>query len=188
MIATSDVARSGWLFGAVPLLPMVAALVVAGLAIVALGVLTVRRRLVVITVRGASMEPTYRAGDRVLVRRVPLTSVRPGQPVVIEQPEAGAWTDPPHTGPVGRRRWMIKRAVAVPGDPIAREGFPAVAARPETNVPPDRLLVLGDNAELSYDSRHIGYIPADRVLGIVVRSLAHRSESPTAPTARTGWE
>jgi signal peptidase I len=39
-------------------------------------------------------------------------------------------------------------------------------------VPPGQLVVLGDNAAWSQDSRQIGYIPGDRLLGIVMRRLA----------------
>jgi hypothetical protein len=38
-------------------------------------------------------------------------------------------------------------------------------------VPPDRFAVLGDNAANSLDSRKIGYIPAERLLGVMVRQL-----------------
>jgi signal peptidase I len=42
--------------------------------------------------------------------------------------------------------------------------------------PPDpwEFVVLGDNAARSYDSRQLGYIPADRLLGVVRRQLARR--------------
>ncbi|WP_406288715.1 S26 family signal peptidase [Embleya sp. NBC_00896] len=38
-------------------------------------------------------------------------------------------------------------------------------------VPAGTLLLLGDNAAWSLDSRHFGCVPADRVLGRVVRYL-----------------
>jgi signal peptidase I len=140
----------------------------AGLVILAL----LRRRLVVVTVLGASMRPTYADGDRVVVRRVVLSAIRPGQVVVIEQPDGTAgWCGPPLGRPLAGRSWMIKRAVAVPGDPVPRERAAALAERPEACVPADQLVVLGDNPGGSYDSRVIGYIPGDRVLGVVVRQL-----------------
>jgi signal peptidase I len=36
-------------------------------------------------------------------------------------------------------------------------------------VPAGSLVVLGDNADESYDSRHFGYVRASSVLGVVVR-------------------
>jgi signal peptidase I len=160
-------------------------------AVVTLGAVGVwlRRRFVVVTVDGQSMEPAYRAGDRVLVRRKPLRDVRRGQVVVVEQPV----TFHGSTAPIGavpvqpgvegivmwrslgrrvsRRPWMIKRAVAVPGDPVPPELGHALIDVAGTPVPPDRLIVLGDNAEVSVDSRSWGFVPGDRVLGVALRRV-----------------
>jgi signal peptidase I len=119
-------------------------------------VLLLRARLVAVTVRGTSMEPTYRDGDRVLVRRA--SAFTPGQVVVVERPGTG-------------RAWMIKRVVAVPGDPVPRQRVPALASEPAELVPRGRLVLLGDNAGASFDSRQLGYFPAERVLGAVLRPL-----------------
>ena len=64
---------------------------------------------------------------------------------------------------------MIKRAVAVPGEPVPEQSRLADAV-----VPAGRLVVLGDNLPASLDSRGFGYVPAERVLGIVVRRLRSR--------------
>jgi signal peptidase I len=142
------------------------------LGLVGIGVITwFRRRLVVVTVSGESMYPTHVDGDRVVVQRTALCDVRPGQIVVAEPPDPDMrWTGPPADGRVAGRQWMIKRAAAVPGDPVPR--VPAFAKLRDTHVPDDLLLVLGDNAEGSYDSRQFGYVPGQRVLGVVVRRLA----------------
>jgi signal peptidase I len=50
--------------------------------------LAIRRRFVVVTVAGRSMLPTYRDGDRVLVRRTRMEGLRAGQVVVVEHPRA----------------------------------------------------------------------------------------------------
>lgn len=142
-----------------------------------------RRRLVVVTVRGTSMEPSYHDGDRVLVRRN-LTPAR-GQVIVVEQPTMDdLWCDPPQSAvtagggwPDGRS-WMIKRVAALPGDPVPRELVPALAEVMEERVPPDRLVLLGDNRHASFDSRTVGYFPAERVLGVVLRPLASLSATP----------
>jgi signal peptidase I len=104
---------------------------------------------------------------------------------------------PPRQRQWGRDQWMIKRVAAVPGDRrpagmtrVAPDGAamppdgaampPDGAAMPpdgaavppdDTAVPPDRFAVLGDNAANSLDSRKIGYIPAERLLGVMVRQL-----------------
>ena len=111
-------------------------------------VLVLRSRLLVVTVHGVSMEPTYRSGDRLLVRRSKLNRVRAGQ-VVVVRVDAATPDDPTQ----GR---MVKRAVAVPGDPV-----PPQIPVPGPRVPVDSLLVLGDNSARSNDSRRLGYLPAE---------------------------
>jgi signal peptidase I len=120
-----------------------------------------RRRLLVVTVHGVSMEPTYTSGDRLLVRRSRLDRVRTGQVVVVRV--SGPGVDQ-LTG--GR---MVKRAVAVPGDPV-----PAQIPVPDPVVPAGRLLVLGDNPLLSNDSRRLGYLSADSLIGVVLRPMGQR--------------
>ncbi|MEV6912665.1 S26 family signal peptidase [Amycolatopsis sp. NPDC051071] len=123
--------------------------------------LMLRRRLIVVTVHGVSMEPTYVAGDRLLVRRSRLERVRTGQ-VVVVQGGPGKPGDPT----AGR---LVKRAVAVPGDPI-----PSQIPVPGDVVPEGNLLVLGDNPARSNDSRRLGYIPADALIGVVLRPIGQR--------------
>ncbi|MEU0878751.1 S26 family signal peptidase [Lentzea sp. NPDC005914] len=123
--------------------------------------LVLRSRLLVVTVHGVSMEPTYHSGDRLLVRRARLDRVRAGQ-VVVVQVEASTPDDP--TG--GR---LVKRAVAVPGDPV-----PPRIPVPGPRVPVDSLLVLGDNLARSNDSRRLGYLHADALIGVVLRPLGSR--------------
>lgn len=67
--------------------------------------------------------------------------------------------------------WLVKRAVAVAGDPVPRDAGPALAVLDDDVVPPDCLVALGDNASASYDSRHYGYVTADRLLGVVLRRI-----------------
>jgi len=153
--------------------------VLAGVVIVVpvIALVLLRRRIVIVTVRGESMMPTYATGDRVLVRRTRLDRVRPGDVVVIEEPDAnGAW--PSHgshgrlpAGRVDRRQWMIKRVVALPGQPGPAEHLPTPRKTQPDTVPPGSFVVRGDNALRSYDSRQLGYIPSDRLLGVVARVL-----------------
>ncbi|MFH0518502.1 signal peptidase I [Streptomyces sp. M41] len=141
---------------------------------------TLGRRFVVVTVYGGSMEPAHHDGDRVMVRRgaVPV----PGCVVVVERPPfESPWPDPPVAAAAAAhvvydRQWVIKRVAAVAGDAVPTGALPASVATsdptseapPDTVVPPGMLILLGDNAAESYDSRHVGYFPATRVLGTVV--------------------
>lgn len=159
-------------------------IVVGGVcAVVATGalLLVLRRRYLVVTVDGRSMEPTYRSGQRVLVRRLPARvpgrAVRTGQVVVIRAPQPA---DPFDIPGVPREtihrvapddRLLLKRLVAGPGDPVPRADVPPLRDVPETVVPAARFVVLGDNARISYDSREYGYVPADLLVGVALRTL-----------------
>ncbi len=134
------------------------------------GIVLVRRKIAIVAVTGPSMEPTLTAGDRVVVRRTGLRAVRTGQIVVVEAPST--WTRMP-SGRDLHREWMIKRVAAIPGDPLPA-GLPAMLAG-DARVPAGKLVVLGDNSKSSMDSRSLGYVPGDRLLGVVSRPLPRRS-------------
>ncbi|MBN6051026.1 hypothetical protein JYK22_03680, partial [Nonomuraea sp. RK-328] len=118
------------------------------------------------------MLPTYRPGERLVVRRTSARTLRGGQVVVLAglghrprpdgRPEDGAELSP---------RWIVKRIAAVPGDPIPRDTVPALRAASGTRVPDGHLVVLGDNPDRSHDSRHAGYFTTDRLLGVVLRKV-----------------
>jgi signal peptidase I len=150
------------------------------------GLVIVRRRIAIITVTGQSMEPTLADGDRVIVRRTRLRSVRAGRLVVFEAPsdDEGGWTNS-RPGRSLNRVWLIKRAAAVPGDPLPDGLPPTLADHPA--VPDGKLVVLGDNPANSVDSRRLGYIPGERLLGVVISSLPrHQARSAAAPGFRAG--
>ncbi|MEV0565203.1 S26 family signal peptidase [Dactylosporangium sp. NPDC050588] len=112
----------------------------------AAGLWFVARRLFgVVVVVGRSMEPSLWAGDRLLVARY--GRAVPGRLVVLQGPH----------GP------MVKRVAALPGQ---RSPWQAGAV-----VPAGHLLVLGDNAALSHDSRQLGPLPTAAVRGFVLRRL-----------------
>lgn len=224
-----------------------------------LGLRRLRGRLFVVTVEGASMEPSLRAGDRVMARRVPVSALSRGQVVVLEKPvrrgespvglagdEAGLGEVLPGRGRVvagegsaarvgagpgegsaargrviageelaargrgglggvaggtgvgarwawddGRRGrieddwWIIKRVVALGGDPVPAEVVGTVAVSPDGRVPVGSIVVLGDNREVSIDSRELGFIPGERVLGVVVRDLS-TDAGPRSGALRSG--
>ncbi|MBF6331716.1 hypothetical protein IU452_24740 [Nocardia transvalensis] len=87
------------------------------------------------TVRGTSMKPAFRDGDRVLVHRH--RSLVIGQVSVVERPSVeGGWTGLPvrQTSSVCGRRWFIERIAALPGDPaparLRTEGGAGTTAQP----------------------------------------------------------
>jgi signal peptidase I len=130
------------------------------------GVVALSRRFMVVTVAGPSMAPTLRDGDRVLVRRCAVGSVRRGDIVVLLGPRMPGRGVAPADFMAGatneERTLLIKRAVAVPGDPLP--GDSAV-------VSADEIVVTGDNENMSYDSRQAGPFDAREVRGVVVRRL-----------------
>jgi signal peptidase I len=157
--------------------PLVAAAAAAAIpAVVAAAQL--RRTLVAVGVVGISMEPTLREGERVLVRRTTTAAVRRGQLVVFAQPHL-------HPGPPSpdHPSWLIKRVVALPGDPAPRDLLPSAETGAESAVPPGKLVVLGDNRDHSYDSRRIGYIDGNSLLGVVLRRMTPRAAQSIPQTS-----
>ncbi|WP_436946610.1 S26 family signal peptidase [Streptomyces sp. SudanB52_2052] len=100
---------------------------------------------------GWSMEPTLAPGSEVIARRVPPHSLAIGDIVVVPAPDSG--------------QLIIKRIAAIGGTPS-----PAALGAAGT-VPDGMVVLLGDNPGMSHDSRHFGSVPADRVVGRVVRQL-----------------
>ncbi|MEH1166255.1 S26 family signal peptidase [Micromonospora sp. CPCC 205539] len=146
----------GWILGALT----------AGALGLGAALLWMRRQFVVVTVEGASMAPTLADGDRVVVQRRRLDQVRNGDVVVLEPPvnPPGGY-DPGPAGPDGRR-WNIKRAVALPGDPLPA----GVTVSGVDRVPAGSLVVFGDNPD-SIDSRQRGLFDAAQLLGVAIRRL-----------------
>ena len=150
----------------------VVCLVLAVTAVVAV------RTLVAVPVRvaSASMEPTYAAGDVLLISRRPpqVADLDRGDLVVFEPPS-------------GER--TIKRVVGLPGEEVViLDGVLHVDGRPVREpwvdhrtvdgyytrtfaVPPDHVFVLGDNRLNSIDSRDYGPVPAQDLLGRVITRL-----------------
>lgn len=121
-------------------------------------------------VRGASMEPSLRDGDRLVVDRLgcALGAAQRGDIVVLRSPvEAGID--------------YVKRVAGVAGDHVAlRGGVLFVNGAPaddaaripdgcdvaETRVPDGHVFVLGDNRPVSADSRAFGLVPCALLRGV----------------------
>ena len=122
-------------------------------AIAVAGLWWLRRRWVMVVVRGQSMAPTFRSGERVLARRPGRTGIRNGDVVVFHVGPSHVADDP---------AWRVKRVAAIEGDAL-----PAWYVS-EGHVPARTLVVAGDNSG-SQDSRQLGLIPVDSVIGVIHR-------------------
>ena len=135
-----------------------------------------------IVVDGISMMPTLEDGDRMIVNKIGYTIGEPDRfdIVVFHAPE---------------QKDYIKRIIGLPGDtveyrddilyingepleePYLNQYKEAVADSPFTEdftlegklnsevVPKNHVFVLGDNRRKSKDSRHIGVVPIDEIIG-----------------------
>jgi signal peptidase I len=135
-----------------------------------------------IVVDGVSMMPTLEDGDRMIVNKIGYTIGKPDRfdIVVFHAPE---------------QKDYIKRIIGLPGDtveyrddilyingepmeePYLNQYKEEVADSPLTEdftlegklnsevVPKDHVFVLGDNRRKSKDSRHIGVVPIDEIIG-----------------------
>ncbi len=125
-------------------------------------------------VEGYSMEPTLHNGERVLVEKLSYRLRKPkrGEIVIIQNP-------------LQKKEKYIKRIIGVPGDfieikegsvylngIILQEEYIAEPVAFWYNkyflVPEGHVFVLGDNRNHSDDSRRIGPIPYDNILGRVL--------------------
>ncbi len=173
--------------------PLVGWVVALALLVATLGV--VRATIVTpMRIASASMVPTFRAGDVVLVTRgrPELSELAPGDLVVF-----GA----------GSGRPMIKRVLGLPGDVLViRDSHLYVNERrvsepyvdhelidgyysPTYELSEDEVFVLGDNRGNSIDSRDYGPVPVDDLDGRVVVRLWPAVRGRTggsSPRARRG--
>jgi signal peptidase I len=129
----------------------------------AVSALVARHALVLITVSGGSMSPTYADGEKLLVRRGGHRRPQVGDVVVFRHPQLARAMARPDVD------WLVKRVVAVDGDRVPDEIRHAIGGSDAAGaVPSGFLLVRGDNPQ-SLDSRHFGYVPVADVLGVSVR-------------------
>lgn len=120
------------------------------------GALWLRTRALVVRVTGQSMLPALDDGQKLLARRtsrVPATGT-----VVVVRPFGGSLL-------------VVKRVAATAGEVVPLEVAERAGVLPGDVVPPGSLVVLGDNAAASVDSRTWGLLPASSVVAVVVRKM-----------------
>lgn len=125
----------------------------------------------IIQVSGTSMVPTLHNDDRVAIEKISLyrNTLKRGEIVILDPGKKG-------------RGIYIKRIIGLPGEKIEiKEGSvfingnkleeqylkPGTVTEGDisTVIPEDSVFVLGDNREVSEDSRYIGPIPIDHLKG-----------------------
>ncbi len=126
---------------------LIALFAFGGIAAAALSGRLVRRYVV----EGRSMLRAYEPGDRLLVEAVSyrLRPPRVGEAVVVRRPDADGRLD-------------LKRIAAGPGAEVTVTGQPDFLGR-------DEWYVLGDNLDESSDSRHLGPVKTEDIVGRVWR-------------------
>ncbi len=111
-----------------------------------------------VIVTGNSMEKTYKSGRRLLSSRAYwlVGGIRVKDVVVIKGD--------------GPKEYVIKRVYKMEGEVVDFANIPETwsIANGEYVVPKGHIYVLGDNREVSEDSRKFGAVPLDRVLGKIV--------------------
>jgi signal peptidase I len=140
------------------------------------------------SIPSASMVPTLDVGDRILVQKAFFNwhSVHEGDIVVFKHPPA----DTDCSGPQGTD--LVKRVIALPGQSIYSSGneiyvngrqlpenylpkvdplgpaIPGASASDPYKVPAGEFYVLGDNREISCDSRYWGPVKGSTMVGKAV--------------------
>lgn len=149
-----------------PLLTLSGMIALAVLAVTIMG-----RLFGVVQIRGTSMEPTYENGDMVVYKTG--CRCKNGDIIIFQA------TDEQY----GSEKQIIKRVIGVAGDEICveneilyvngkevPEGYKQGNTGDIANIiiPEGYVYVLGDNREHSKDSRSVGLIPVDTIIGRAV--------------------
>lgn len=97
-------------------------------------------------IKGASMDPTFQSGHRVIVAKV-LIEIERGDIIVFHAPDSS--------------KTLVKRVIGLPGDKYDMHGL-------VRTLKANEYFVQGDNTHDSHDSRFFGPIKEDMIIGEVV--------------------
>lgn len=135
-----------------------------------------RHVVTAVEIKGSSMFPTLRAGDRHLINRLVFLTREPQRGDLV------AIKDPNHDD------YAVKRIIGLPSDTVQMKNYFAYvnhqrltedylpedvkrrgegAFEPAIVVPKGRYFVLGDNRPVSEDSRSYGPITRENILGVI---------------------
>jgi len=123
-------------------------------------------------VQSASMVPTLRIGDRVLVVKSCVLGVNPAQGDIVV-------ARTPKLPEESIRREVIKRVLWIEASNIVLARWSWHQRNQDWRPDSARLFIIGDNIDFSRDSRHYGAIPGEDILGLAVYIVW--------PPKRTGW-
>ncbi len=117
-----------------------------------------------VSVQGASMEPKHPHGTRFLATSAYwlVGAIHRGDVVVISDPK-----DPSQT--------LVKRVSALEKEEVSAENSPNGLTY---RVPAHSIYVLGDNRDVSVDSREFGPVPLDSVTGKCVHLWSESMQVP----------
>lgn len=119
-----------------------------------------------------SMLPTLKVGDHLVIDKAyyRLNGIDRGDIVVFQAPPTAQGEDD-----------LIKRVIGLPGEKIAiKEGIVYINDQPldesyifekpntdfkAINIPENKVFVMGDNRNNSYDSRYWGTLPMENIIG-----------------------
>jgi signal peptidase I len=145
-------------------------------ALIGVALVAVRMIMQGYHVSGVSMQPGLTDGQYVMVNRIAYWFHRParGDVVVFHNPQNSSED-------------LVKRIIGLPGDTVTTDSTHiwvndvlldekayVNAAPPNTplnpsaktwHIPPDQYFVVGDNRPVSFDSRYLGPIPKDYIVG-----------------------
>lgn len=144
------------------------------LAIIIAGIISIAIKPV--RVDGLSMYPTFNENDYMIVNKLSykFTDIKRGDNIVAKVDDSG------------KEKLIIKRVIAIPGDyveikngnvyingEIYNESYinQKTDGNLKINVPSESVFLLGDNREISKDSREIGCVSFENIVGKVAIRL-----------------